>query len=231
MTPVAADLVWPEVAAARERLAGLLDGLDPGDWDRPTPCDRWTVREVVAHVLAMATVRPAAAIATYLRRGADLDLANDALVARTLRTCSDTELVALLRARSTSQHRPPGLRPVGVLAEVVVHSFDVAVAVGRAIDESPVALDWTLEYLATRVPGNTRFHVRGGRKVAVLDGARRAEGLRLVATDTGWVRGPSERPAVEGPAAWLVLALAGRSTGLERLQGPGVDRLRTTWSG
>ena len=95
---------------------------------------------------------------------------------------------------------------------------------------SEAASWWTLEYLATRVPGNTRFHLRRTGRVPVLDGARRAEGLHLRATDVDWSRGAASGPEVAGPAAALVLALAGRRVGLDRLEGTGVGRLRATWA-
>lgn len=34
-----------------EAFLDLLDGLDPQDWDRPSPCPGWAVRDVVAHVV------------------------------------------------------------------------------------------------------------------------------------------------------------------------------------
>lgn len=46
-TPQRACTVATEELAA---FLGLLRGLDETDWTRPTDCDGWTVREVVAHV-------------------------------------------------------------------------------------------------------------------------------------------------------------------------------------
>jgi uncharacterized protein (TIGR03083 family) len=36
--------------AERERLAGLLAGLQAEEWDSPSLCRGWRVREVVAHI-------------------------------------------------------------------------------------------------------------------------------------------------------------------------------------
>lgn len=40
--------------AARERIefAEMLDSLDPEQWNRPSLCDGWTVRDVVTHTVA-----------------------------------------------------------------------------------------------------------------------------------------------------------------------------------
>lgn len=230
MVPVAPDLAWPQVAAARTCLADALDALGAEDWDRPTPCAEWTVRDVVRHVLAMAEVPPTRAMWTYLRSGADLDRTNARLADAVGTGRTDTALAAALRAGASARHRPPGLRPVGVLAEVVVHSVDVAAATGTEVAVADAAWSWTLEYLATRVPGNTRFHVRRAGRIPVLDGARRADGLHLVATDVGWSHGDPATPPVTGPAAALVGALAGRAGGLDRLTGQGTAALAATWA-
>lgn len=35
------------------RMADLLRGLAPGDWSKPTDCDRWTVKDIVAHIVGI----------------------------------------------------------------------------------------------------------------------------------------------------------------------------------
>src|SRR5258706_1452765 len=36
---------------ARQEFGRRLREVGPGDWDRPTPCEGWTVRDLVVHVL------------------------------------------------------------------------------------------------------------------------------------------------------------------------------------
>jgi hypothetical protein len=50
-------------------------------------------------------------------------------------------------------------------------------------------------------------------------GARRARGVRLVATDLDWVHGSG--PEVTGPAEALVMVMAARPDALNQLTGPG----------
>lgn len=38
------------VASERRELAGLLQGLSPAQWDAPSLCAGWRIREVVAHM-------------------------------------------------------------------------------------------------------------------------------------------------------------------------------------
>jgi uncharacterized protein (TIGR03083 family) len=52
------DAILQAVEAERLGLADLLDGLDPGEWERQSLCDGWTVHDVVAHLtLAMRLSR------------------------------------------------------------------------------------------------------------------------------------------------------------------------------
>jgi uncharacterized protein (TIGR03084 family) len=44
------DEIAAALAAQDEELAGLLTGCDADDWQRATPCEGWTVADVVLHV-------------------------------------------------------------------------------------------------------------------------------------------------------------------------------------
>lgn len=42
-------------AALWDDIIDLAAGLDPGDWARPTPCPRWSVQDVLAHMSGLQT--------------------------------------------------------------------------------------------------------------------------------------------------------------------------------
>ena len=46
-----AETEWPVLVAAHEALRTAVLGVDPEAWDRPTPCDRWTVTQVLQHAV------------------------------------------------------------------------------------------------------------------------------------------------------------------------------------
>lgn len=217
---------WPRVSSSRLRLAEQLESWGPGVWDRPSLCADWTVRDVVAHLVATATVPTPAAAWAYLRAGCDVDRSSQALGAAVLAGRSDAEVLDLLRSSAGSRAHPPGLRAEGVLAELVVHTADITVAIGAPSATPEGDLQLTLAYLARRVPGNTRFNLTRRGRVPVLDGAHRVDGLRLRATDVQWEHGEPGAPLVEGPAVSLVVAVAGRERALDDLDGPGVEGLR-----
>ena len=42
---------WTEIAQERRDIADLLEGLTPEQWETPSLCSRWTVRELTAHLV------------------------------------------------------------------------------------------------------------------------------------------------------------------------------------
>ena len=44
------DALWAAIDTQRLYTADLLDGLTPAEWDAPSLCDGWTVRDVAAHL-------------------------------------------------------------------------------------------------------------------------------------------------------------------------------------
>ena len=123
---------------ALHELAETVALIEPAQWDRPTPCDLWTVRDLLEHVVAVN--RKYARIpagAPWLPGAEDVDLGDDP--ARTYRETLRPFLAAW---------RPDGVleRPVRTqgdqvvaaelplrahLRETLVHGWDLAVAIGR----------------------------------------------------------------------------------------------------
>ena len=44
------DELWAAIDTQRLRTADLLSELTPGEWDTPSLCEGWTVRDVAAHL-------------------------------------------------------------------------------------------------------------------------------------------------------------------------------------
>jgi hypothetical protein len=96
---------------------------------------------------------------------------------------------------------------------VVVHASDIAEGAGV-----PFAL--TAEHYVAALD-----HLKDVQPV--FGSKERIAGLTLRATDTAWSTGSG--PLVEGPVLPLLLAVAGRRAGLDRLSGDGVTTLRGRW--
>lgn len=192
-----------------ERLdfADFLAGLSAEEWDRPTLCTDWTVRDVVAHIMSYEGMAPAQLVGRFLRGGLMTDRIN-ALGVADLAGHPSERLVAMVREHAYPRGLGAGFGGRIALTDNMIHQQDVRRALGlpRAIaaERLTVALDFA-------------------RFAPLIRGAWRARGTRLVATDLDWSHGRG--PDVRGPGEALLMVMAGRPAALADLDGPGLTRL------
>ncbi len=201
---------WTNIKNGREALGDYLAGLSPDDWNKPSLCAGWTVKNVAAHMLVIPTMSKGQVFRSFVGSGFNLDKMNAKLVEKLTTEMSNADIAAKTRASASSQSMPPGLKLAGVHTELVVHSSDISEGVGR-----PFALP-VEDYL------EALDHLKDVQPV--FGSKQRIAGLTLRATDADWSTGAG--PTVEGPAQQLLLALAGRRAALERLSGDGLATLR-----
>jgi len=188
------DDLQPLVAADYLALAGLLDGLPPARWDTPSLCERWRVREVVAHITMPARYDEPAFMAELRSCDFDFDRLSNLVASRDGQLPSD-ELVANLRAEALHQWTPPGGGVHGALSHVVIHGLDITVPLGESRRCPDATISIVLDDL-TRGGAHAHFGTDlGGRK--------------LQATDIDWTFGSG--PPLEATAERLVLQLTGRT--------------------
>jgi uncharacterized protein (TIGR03083 family) len=201
---------WAVIGGQRRVLADLLAGLTDEQWEHPSLCSEWRVRDVAGHV-ALAPLSPGTLriLALGLRARGDLQAANrDLAVANADR--APAELVALLRRHADSRRKPAITTCDNLLFDTMVHIQDVAVPLGYDI---AMPLDAAREGVARVWRMGWPFWAR-----------RRLSGLRLVATDVDWSAGTGAE--VRGPVRALLLLLTGRTAAaLPELTGPGTPRL------
>lgn len=122
LTQTPPDVARAHAASEYDALVSMVDVFSPADWDRPTDCTEWRVRDMVAHVAGAAEeacrlpvlLRHQAAALTGLRRGDGPVV--DLLCAAQIKDragLSDTELAADLRRWAAGapdgRRRQPGL--------------------------------------------------------------------------------------------------------------------------
>ncbi len=201
---------WQVISEQRRVLVDLLAELDDEQWERPSLCAQWRIRDVAAHV-ALTPQSPGlpAILAKAMRVGFDFDRVNhDLAVAHADRPSG--ELVDLLQDLADSRRRPAITTVDNLFFDTLVHIQDVAIPLQRAV-AMPVD--------AAR-DGADRVWRMGWPFWA----KRRLRGLRLVATDSAWSAG--EGAEVRGPAQALLLLLTGRTAAaLPYLDGPGARHL------
>jgi uncharacterized protein (TIGR03083 family) len=199
---------WNMIHAERAAVADQMETLSPEQWAAPSLCAGWNVHLLAAHILAGAEQTHAA----FMRRFAGSGFRFNTMIdrdARRLGEVAPAEIIARLRARTTTTNRPPA-PAMAMLGEAVVHGADLRRSVGlpgaTASDAAVACLDM---YKSASFP---------------VGGKKRIRGLRLAATDAQWTYG--DGPEVSGPTTSLLLAMTGRRAGLDGLTGDGVQTLR-----
>lgn len=207
-TASATDL-WALIHEQRNKLGDMLATLDESQWDTPSLCADWRVRDVVAHCIETHKMTPGRFLVRFAGAGFSIDSMSARNVAQH-KSQSSSELLAEYRATAPRSTAPPGPK-ITWLAEAVIHGEDIARPAGKRLDVSPAALVQVAEFTRKATP--------------LLHGKQRSAGLRLRATDVDW--GAGEGPEVSGPAASLILAISGRGAALADLSGDGLETLRT----
>lgn len=202
--------LWPAIESERRTFITYLRDLPEDAWSRPSLCAGWTVRQVVAHLVALSEITLGTFLSGFLANGFNLNKLNDAGIQRVSEACpSAQQLIERLNSRVTARTHPPG--PVmTLLGEVILHAEDVQRALGgygsHPVDDLIAVADF---YKNSNL---------------VIPAKKRITGLRLQATDAAWSHG--EGAEVNGPMVALLMAMVGRSVALDDLTGLGVNRLR-----
>ena len=201
---------WAAIAGRRRALAQLVEGRPDEDWERPSLCAEWRIRDVVAHVaLTPHSPTVGAILLAAVRARGDFDRVNRDM-ARAYAARPPAELVADLRGSADSRRKPAITTLDNLLFDVLVHVQDVALPLGVECPPPPAAAREGVE--------------RVWRMGWPFWAKRKLRGLRLEATDVDWTVG--DGPVVRGPAQALLLLLTGRdAAALPALAGPGVARL------
>jgi len=166
------------LAISRGEFARRLAAVGPDDWDRPTPCDGWVVRDLVVHVLVGARM------ATLLVEGGSREDAEALFVDATLPDDVMAEFEAGADAQAAAfaapgamdrvAAHPAGDFPVPMLlgfriGDWTMHSWDLARAIGadETLDPELVSHVWaTIEPAAPLLVASGRFGAGASGDVA-----------------------------------------------------------------
>jgi uncharacterized protein (TIGR03083 family) len=201
--------LWPMLHEQRRKVADMLSTLSDQEWDAPSLCSGWRVRDVVAHCIEINLMTPGRFFGKFIGTGFRFHAMNAAGVAQHA-SQSPQQLLQEYRETAPRTTTPPGPK-MAMLAEAVIHGEDMARPSGKHIDVSPEALVAVATFTRASSP--------------LLHGKQRSAGLQLRTTDVDWTAG--DGPEVSGPAASIILAITGRRAGLDGLTGQGVETLRS----
>jgi uncharacterized protein (TIGR03083 family) len=123
------DDLQPAVAREYLALADILASATQADWDVPSLCEAWRVREVIAHVTMPARYDEETFMDELRARDFDFGRLSNEIAARDAQLATD-ELVANLRDDTLLHWVPPDGGYRGALNHVVIHGLDVTVPMG-----------------------------------------------------------------------------------------------------
>lgn len=191
-------------------FSALLHELEPAEWEQPSLCEGWRVRDVVGHILYGNELKLWTLPWKLARFGFSSDRSGKHYSIERAEGRDPAQLVADFDARDpwagTCRVFPPKL----TLLDRLVHHQDIR----RPLDRPRTIPE---ERLVAALDASPRLG-------SVFGAKRRTKGLALRATDVDWSWG--DGPVVEGPGEALLMAMLGRSAALDDLRGEGLDRFR-----
>lgn len=192
------DEVWDATDRERIAIADLLDELADDEWEHPSLCDGWRVRDVAAHLSMAQTGVAEAAVALVRARFGFNRMIHDTAVRRSGRPRE--EFTAALRGMAGSRKRAPGISHIEPLTDVLVHTQDIVVPLGRSYAMPPRAAAFCAERVWTM---GFPFHAR--RRFATYGWSRRTptgppdrDASSSVRSTRSCSRSPDARPAAPG---------------------------------
>ncbi|MET7275341.1 maleylpyruvate isomerase family mycothiol-dependent enzyme [Streptomyces flaveolus] len=201
--------IWPLIRAERAALAADLADLTDEQWATASLCAGLTVREVLAHLTAGASLNAMSWLAGVIRCRFDFDKQVAMRLAQQL-GATPGETLGRFRRIVPSTTKPP-LPAIAMLGETIVHGEDIRRPLG-------IHRDYPVDVVA-----KTAGYYQGSDLVVVAKG--RISGLRLVADDSPFTSGSG--PLVSGRTVSLIMAMTGRAAYLDDLEGDGVELLRS----
>lgn len=174
-------------------LADLLTAADVDLWDAPSLCEKWRVRQVIAHVTMPVRLTPEQFGAELAAAGGDFTVLSNTVATRDAGLPA-ADLLDQLRSPALHAWQPPGGGTAGAVSHAVIHSLDVTIALGRTAVAPADARTAVLDQLTAE--NGTLFG---------LD----LTGVRIEAADIDWSWGNGQ--LVRADSGSLIALLSGRA--------------------
>jgi uncharacterized protein (TIGR03083 family) len=121
---------WRVIEQERLSLAELLDGLTGEQWNAPSLCDGWRVKDVAAHVaLAPQPPSPWTMLVEGVRAGGRFHKINRDFSVRHAER-PGVDIVAELRDLAPCRRLPKVTNYRNIMLDILVHGQDIAIPLG-----------------------------------------------------------------------------------------------------
>jgi uncharacterized protein (TIGR03083 family) len=207
------DQLWVLVHAERAALSEDLSGLTAEQWRHRTLCGQWDVEDVVAHLIAAASLNQWRWARSMLAARFRVDEHNERQMVKH-RGLTPAETLERFHAVIGSTTAPSAHTPA-YLGEVIVHAQDIRQPLGLPRTPGIDGLTAVAEFFARR-----NFAVKSRTTVA---------DLRVCADDGPFAAGDGAK--ITGSTLALVMSMAGRASYVDQLDGPGLPTLRSRLRG
>ena len=201
--------IWSTIHAERKALAADLETVKDAEWQTPSLCEGWSVRDVLAHMTGTAQMTMTKFFPKLITSGFSLPK----LQQKDIERINQGDTLAAFKAELSSTASPPG-PTMTWLGETLVHGDDIR----RPLGITHAYLPEAAAAVADSYKGSN----------LVLGAKKRIAGVTLKATDINWTHGSG--PEVTGPIMPLVMVMAGRKAALADLAGDGVATLAGRFS-
>lgn len=205
------DTYWAAVTSMRLQVADFLAELNLDDWDAASLCEQWRIRDVAGHLSCVPTITTWQLLAAAPRARFDMNTINTT-IARRYGSAEPSTIVAWLRDHADSRRTAKVLDTRNSLFDIIVHSQDISIPLGRSFSIDP---DLAAEGLRRVWSMGIPFRAR-----------KRFAGMAIQADDADLRLGSGRE--IRGPALALLLLATGRTdVALPQLSGDGLDTLNT----
>ncbi|MEY2591631.1 MAG: hypothetical protein QOJ67_3615 [Acidimicrobiaceae bacterium] len=194
-------------------FSAFLHTLPAADWDKPSLCTGWRVRDVVGHILYGNELKLWTLPYKLARYGFSSDRSGKAYSIARAEGRSPESLVADFDARNPWAGTCRVFPPRYTLLDRLVHHQDIRRALGQPRE---VPLERTAPLLDLLPKLGSVFRSK-----------QRMKGLRFEAFDAGWTWGPETDPPVRGMSEAIIMTALGRDQALAECEGDGIPILRT----
>jgi len=191
----------------RDQFVAELASLSQSQWETPSLCHGWSVRDLCSHLLMPYELGIGHFLGGIVKARMNFNRLADRWVTQDYR--SGPELSAALALTTAAGFAVPGAGRLAALAHLTIHSEDVRRPLGLP---GAVAAPSAVLVLTDITSGKHSV------------GADRLRGLRFTATDADWSLGAG--PEVSGTASALLSALNGRYPSAAALTGAGAKTFR-----
>jgi uncharacterized protein (TIGR03083 family) len=202
--------LMPTITAERQAFGDVLVGLSEADWNAPSLCSGWRVREVVAHMTMPFRYPAPRFLGEMVRSRGNFARMADRIAHRDAQAPIGT-LLEGWRTNENHPWKPPGGGRKGALTHDVVHGLDITIPLGIEHPVSEPALRVVLDHATTPL----------SLKHFGLD----LTGIRLDADDLDWSFGDGE--PLRGRARHLLMVLMDRRLPAGLLTGAATARFTT----